>query len=576
LGIASYQRWSISPPLSPAERKLRFNGLDPLLAQILYNRGVEDEAQSRLFLDGQDDPKPTQQKYKLKDLDLAIRRIREALKKKEPIVVYGDFDADGVASTVLLVQTLEALGAHVRPYIPHRVDEGYGLNVEALQKLAQEGQRLIITVDCGIRSVEEVRIGQSLGLDFIITDHHSIGGEIPPALAVINPKQKDCPYPEKMLAGVGVAYRLAEALLKACAAQDKILIDLKLEDLLDLVAIGTVADLAPLNSLENRWLVRRGLEVIKRARRLGIMELLNVSGVDPDKVNAMTIGFSLGPRINAAGRLEHANTAYELLKTTQPETARDLARQLQKLNEKRQELTQEAQETARQLALAEGDTNLPLVFAAHSEFQSGIVGLVAGRLVEEFYRPAVVIKQGEDDSHGSCRSIPEFNITTALDECADLLLRHGGHAQAAGFSILNHNIPAFRAKLMHLAQQRLGGVKLEPLLTLDLKLWLSQATLELAKNLQRLEPMGHSNPPPIFMSERLRVLEARPVGKEHQHLKLRLADGPYSIDGIAFRRGDLVGELPPYVDVAYHLEVNTYKDKESPQMNIVDIRPAGS
>ncbi|MFP4322421.1 MAG: single-stranded-DNA-specific exonuclease RecJ [Anaerolineales bacterium] len=568
--IRTQKRWVLAPQLSLRERS-QFREMHPLIAQVLYNRGLTDYESALDFLKGRStlhDP------MRMKGMQQAIGRIRQAIRAREPIVVYGDFDADGVTSTVLLVQTLRGLGAIVKPYIPDRVDEGYGLNTPALLGLAAEGNKLIITVDCGTRSVEEVVAAQEVGLDIIITDHHSVGDDIPPALAVLNPKQADCKYPEDMLAGVGIAFKLAEGLIRVAKANDRSAPNITVEELLDLVALGTVADLAPLDRAENRTLVIAGLQQLNRAKRPGIYALLNVANVEPGKADATSIGFSLGPRINAAGRLGSAMTAYELLDTDNINRAMDLATQLQEINTRRQELTQRLQEEARSMALAEANGDLPLIFASAPHFTSGVVGLVAGRLVEEFYRPAIVVEQGEEESRGSCRSIEEFNITEALDQCADLLLRHGGHAQAAGFSILTENIPAFKQRLMNLARAQLVGQVLEPAVHIDAKMSLSQATLELARELEQLQPTGHANHSPVFMSERVRVLDYRAVGRDGKHLKLKLGDGPVHIDGIAFGQGDWSSDMPPYVDVAFHLEVNEWQGFIKPQVNVQDIRVA--
>jgi len=551
-----------------------YRDLNPVLAQVLYNRGIQDYETALAFVSRAE---VLHNPMQMKGMSVALARIRQAIRHKEPVVVYGDFDADGVTSTVLMVQTLEALGANVKPYIPHRVDEGYGLNTPALQQIAADGCKLVITVDCGVRSVEEVKAGNEAGLDIIITDHHSIGDEIPPALAVLNPKQSDCPYPEEMLAGVGIAFKLADALLRAETANGRNAPSITTQDLLDLVALGTVADLAPLDRLENRTLVQMGLRELNRARRPGIYALLNVAQIEPGAVGAMSIGFGLGPRINAAGRLGSALKAYDLLYTDNFDEATRLAEELQELNIERQELTQIAQEQARELAEAEDGADAPLIFAAHKEFRSGIVGLVAGRLVEEYYRPAVVVEIGEEgESRGSCRSIPEFNITEALDACTDLLLRHGGHAQAAGFTIKNENLSAFKERLMQIVREKRQQASTEPSVTIDASITLSQVTLELAQDLQKLEPTGQSNDLPLFTCGRLKVIDARTVGKDDSHLKLRLGDGPLNVDAIAFRQGEWLQRMPPYVDVVFHLEVNEWKGYVKPQLNIRDLKPAGS
>ncbi len=549
-----------------------------MLAQILYNRGLIDPDEAYDFIHADD---PTSGSLltlpgKKPSIDKGLARIRSAIKRKELICVYGDFDADGVTSTVLLIQALRALGANAHPYIPHRVDEGYGLNSEALLKLARRGVKLVITVDCGIRAVQEVEDGKAYGLDIIVTDHHSLGPEIPDAYAVINPKMVDCNYSENMLAGVGVAYRIAEALftIEARSGKNGSTPAFNVEDLLDLVAIGTVADLAPMNRRENRALVRRGLNVINRAQRPGLRALMNVATLKIGGIVAQNIGYGIGPRINAAGRLESAMIAYDLLSTLDESKADDLAVQLQGLNTQRQELTRAAQEMVRERI---GDSDgIPLIFASDRNFQPGIVGLVAGRLTEEFFRPAVVMEEGDLESRASCRSIPQFDITRALDECAALLVRHGGHAAAAGFTILNENIPAFREKLIEIARTQLDGQDLAPTLEIDMELDAAYVNLDLATELQALEPTGHENPAPVFVTRNLRVYDHRTVGRDDNHLKLRLSRrGGAPIDAIGFGMGEWAGQMPRYVDVAYQLEINEWNGSRSEQMNLLDIRAAG-
>ncbi len=564
------KRWLLAPK-APTELLRRYPGIGPLLAQILFNRGFEEPEAARRFLVAKNVINPWTD---MKGIHRAIARVRQAIKSGERIVVYGDFDADGVTSTVLLVKVLEAMHAHVMPYIPDRVDEGYGLNSQALRKLARDGAKLVITVDCGIRSVDEVEDGKAAGLDIIVTDHHSIGPQIPDAVAVLNPKQEGCKYAEDMLAGVGVAYKLAEGLLKV-AANDRQKPTIIPEVLLDLVAIGTVADLAPLDRPENRELVRRGLEHLNEARRPGVRALLEVAGVERGKVNAMTIGFALGPRINAAGRLESAMSAYNLLSATDPTQAVKWAEHLQKLNTQRQDITRETQAMIRARIEEADEKNLPLIFAGDSSFRPGIVGLVAGRLTEEFYRPTIVMELGEKESRASCRSIPDFDITHALDRCASLLVRHGGHAQAAGFTILNENIPVFKEKLLEIAYEELDGKELLPTLHIDVEADLNQLTEDVVEEIAQLEPTGHMNTTPVFMTHNVFALERRVVGKEGQHLKLKVARaGRPPIDAIGFNLGEWASNMPERIDVAYQLEMNEWNGHRSLQLNLQDIRPA--
>jgi single-stranded-DNA-specific exonuclease len=565
------KRWQVAPPAPPGY-KACFPHLHPIIVQVLYNRGLTDPPDVATFLGdegGESNP------FDLEGMHAAVTRLRQALRAGEPVAVYGDFDADGVTATVLLVQVLRALGGQVHPYIPHRVDEGYGLHKAALTRLAREGIHVVVTVDCGVRSLDEVAHANRLGLDVIVTDHHSVGGQLPEAVAVIDPKRTGSRYPFSELAGVGIAYRLAQALLRShhqtpITTQD---VRLEEEDLLDLVALGTVTDLVPLLD-ENRTLVRRGLARINRMERPGVEALCRQAGLKPGQVDTTAIGYALGPRLNAAGRMANAADAYQLLITTYPAEAERLAGNLDQMNRERQQLTLETQERARQLILDTAD-EAPLLFAADPDFQAGIVGLVASRLVEEFYRPATVVEVGKKFSRGSARSIPEFHITNALDECADLLVRYGGHAAAAGFTVANEHLSELAAKLRRLSAEQLAGVELAPVLSIDAESELSEVSWDLQENLAQLEPCGYANPQPLFLSRNVRVRSHRAVGSDGKHLKLALSDNRVTWDAIAFRQGEWAGKLPDCVDIVYHLEVNEWNDQRWLQLNVQDIRPVG-
>ncbi len=561
------KKWQIAPP-APASYLATFSQYPPLIAQLLFNRGITQPSAVEQFLQGDDvDYNP----FDMKGVNQAVTRLRRALRQEEPIAIYGDFDADGVTATALLVETLTALGGNVRAYIPHRVDEGYGLNLGALEKLAKAGVRLVVTVDCGIRSVKEVAYGVKQGLEIIITDHHSVGDQLPPALTAINPKQPDCPYPFKELAGVGIAFKLAQALLRShqrvpITSQAVRLVE---EDLLDLVALGTVADLVPLLD-ENRALVQKGLVKLNEPQRPGVLSLVQQSGLKLGKIDAEAISYGLGPRVNAAGRLAHAGTAYELLVTRYPGEADQLATELNRLNQQRQQVTRETQAEAMEKALADGD--VPLLFAASPNFIEGVVGLAAGRLAEEFYRPSVVARIGKTSCRGSARSIPEFHITKALDQCADLLVRYGGHAAAAGFTVSRKNLTPLANRLKRLAEKALAGQTLQPVVAIDAEVNLGQLNRHFYNWLIRLAPFGYANPPPLFASRRLRVVRARTVGVHQNHLKLYLSDGRITWDAIAFRQGDWFARLPTWIDVAYHFELNEWNNQERFQLNVQDIR----
>ncbi len=560
-------RWNLPHPVPDAYRA-HFPDLHPVVVQILYNR-ERDPEEARAFLErrpGPDNP------YALYGMNKAVDRIRWAIRRKEPIAVYGDFDADGVTATALLVITLRSMGADVRPYIPHRVEEGYGLNIPAIDELADAGARLLVTVDCGIRFPREIAHARRRGMDVIVTDHHLVGVEPLEAVAVVNPHQEECPYPYKGLAGVGLAYKLAQALLRANRQVPlRGGVPLDEEELLDLVALGTVADLAPLTG-ENRSLVSRGLERLNRTPRVGVEALIRQSGLRPGQVDTGHIGFALGPRLNAAGRIAHARTAYRLLTTDSSQEAEGLARELDELNQERQRLTREMQERARAVILEQKPLP-PLLFVASPEFPAGVVGLVASRLVEEFYRPAVMVEQGEEISKGSARSIPEFHITYALDECADLLIRHGGHAVAAGFAVPTRHLDELKRRLLDIAARELEGVELTPTLEIDVEVPLREVNGALWKALQALRPFGEGNPEPLLLSRNVRVERQRPVG-DGSHLKLTLSDKGVWWDGIAFRQGEWAGRLPERVDVVYYLRENEWNGQVRLQLEIQDLRPA--
>ena len=557
-------RWQIAPPIPPqAEEALK--AFPPVLRQLLYNRGYTTDEDARRYLRRK--PPFETDPFLLLDMDAAVDRILHAIKQGEPIAIYGDYDVDGVTSTALLVGFLRALGADARPYIPNRFDEGYGLNNAALDSLAEEGVRLVITVDCGVRSLEEAEHARALGLHLIVTDHHHPGETLPNAFAVINPKREGDPYPEKYLAGVGIAYKITQAISQRMEGRTP-----PVEANLDLVALGTVADLAPLVG-ENRALVQQGLRELRRGMRQGLRSLAGVADLTIERTTAMDIGFRLGPRLNAAGRVDEAMAAYSLLTARTPQEAGRLAQVLNAHNQHRQKLTREIQEKAEEIALEKGE--LPyILFAARPDFNAGVVGLAASRLVEKYYRPAIVGEQDEETTRCSCRSIPEFHITEALDACADLLVRHGGHAAAAGFTVRNENLPALIERLESIAEERLAEEDLRPTLVADMEIPLRALTPELLKHLQYLEPTGYGNLGATFVSRDVKVSYARTVGKENKHLKLKVTDGRITFDAIAFRMGHLREDLPPRVDLLYAFETNEWNGRVTLQLNVKDIQAA--
>ncbi len=544
--------------------------MNPLVRQVLYARGHTTPEAALAFLAGTPDhPNP----FDLPQMSALVDRLRRAIRQQEEIAIYGDYDVDGITALAVLAEALRALGARVRPYIPHRMNEEYGLNRQALAKLRQEGVRVVLTVDCGIRSAEEIEFGHSLGLDILVTDHHSVPEALPPARAVVNPKVPASRYPFRELAGVGVAYRVAQALLRVArrtAGRHEPPPAIAEEAFLDLVALGTVADVVPLLG-ENRNLVREGLVQLNRATRPGVVALCEAAGVAPGHIDSEQIAFGLAPRLNAAGRLDTALLAFELLTTADPVRARELAQALNGINAERQRLTEALHEQARESWLATAPDE-PLILVAGEGYHKGIVGLVASRLTEEFYRPALVIELDGDHCRGSARSIPEFNVTAALGECADLLQRYGGHAMAAGFTLEKANLGAFRERLLAVARERLAGVELLPSLPVDAVCPLSDASWDTMRAFDALRPFGQEHPVPLCASHDVVVRDARVVGQ--RHLRLAVSDGRVTWEAIAFRQAAALPDLPPRVDLAYNLDVNRWNGEARLQLIVRDIKPA--
>ncbi len=562
------KNWQIAP-LIPQDAKSQLSTFPPVLQQILYNRGYQNFKDARDYLEARlpDDTDP----FGILGMPEAVERIAWSLSHDEPVAVYGDYDVDGVTATALLLQDLTTRGAKVLGYIPNRFDEGYGLNIEALDNLHSQGIRLVITVDCGIRSIPEAKHAQRIGIDMIISDHHHPSGELPEAAAIINPKQSLDEYRYKELAGVGLAYKLAQALALKVGQSETFTPET--DPYLDLVALGTVADLAPLTS-ENRYLVRNGLESIRQPHRQGIMALIGVSGLQPNQITASQIGFVLGPRLNAAGRLESALDALNLMITSDVREAARLAQQLEIRNRERQQITTAIQQQAEQAVLAT-DPDAILFFAADPSYNPGVVGLAASKLSELYYRPAIVAHRGEEYTRGSCRSIPEFHITAALDQCADLLIHHGGHAAAAGFTIRNEDVPELVERLRQIAFAELGALDLRQKLPVDLEIPLSELKPELLRYLDWLQPTGYGNRQAYFVSRDLKPMGVRAIGRDSAHLKFSVTDGWITYDAIAFQQGFWYDQMPSQIDILYTFEVNEYNGRKTLQLNIKDIKPSG-
>lgn len=558
----SHSRWNLLPAI-PDNHSIAVSGFTPLLAQLLYNRGITEPSHLELFIAADDrlsgDP------LLMPGMHQAVARVYQALLGGESIAVYGDFDTDGITATALLVQGLSMLNANVVPYIPHRMTEGYGLKTAALEKLHRQGVSLVVTVDCGITGLREVKRAKRIGLDIVITDHHTPPEILPPAAAVVNPKLAGSAYPFSDLAGVGVAFKLLQALFRGVGKEER------LDELADLVALGTVADVVPLLD-ENRYLVNRGLKRLGASPRLGIREIVAQVGMSAGTIDSTGISWIIAPRLNAAGRLEHAMSSYRLLTTDSREEAQQLAAWLEKKNTERQRLTVRALAIAREQVLAQEIS--PILIVSHRDFPVGICGLVASRIAEEFYRPAVVIRTGEQMSSASCRSIPEFNMIHALNQYHSLFTHVGGHAQAAGFTMPTGNLPRLREALLQLAATQLEGVDLRPRLDIDAEVRLADVGGDAFLMMQKLAPFGRGNPVPVFLSRRVEVVDCRTMGESGEHLRLKLRQDGTLWDAVAFRLGTYYGECSSPLDVVYSLEIDRWGGEEIIRLNILDFTPA--
>ena len=555
-------RWRLMPPVP--DHYVAQTNWPRLICQLLYNRGLTKPSQLELFIKA--DQRLSGDPLMLPDMQPAVIRIYRAILAGENIAVYGDYDVDGITVTAILLRGLKELGGRVIPYIPHRLTEGHGLNITALKQLRQQGVSLVITVDCGVTDTIEVRKANKIGLDIIITDHHTPLTVMPEALAIVNPKRQDSLYPFSELAGAGVAYKLLQALYLHNGREKPV------EEVADMVALGTIADVAPLLG-ENRYLVKRGLEQINSTPRPGIEEIIEKTHLKRGYLDAENLSWVIVPRLNAAGRLDHAINSYKLLMTDLPEEAREISSWLEEKNSERQRLTKRILNHAREQVLTKGIG--PILIASDSSYHAGIAGLAAGRLNEEFYRPAVLIRTGMQSSSGSCRSIPEFNIILVLNQCRHLLSRFGGHSLAAGFTLPTRNLGKFIQTLSLMAEEELSDKELHPHLDIDAEMSLNKLgnAFEL---IQQLAPFGSGNPVPSFLSRRVKVVDCRSMGSQGEHLRLKLNQEHVTWDAVAFRQNTTPAEVPPYIDILYSLELDRWNGNENLRLNILDFRPAGT
>ncbi len=559
-----YKQWKIAHPSPEGRAQLERAGIPSLLACVLSARGVTEPEQAwKLLTPGEE---PLLDPMLLKDMDRAVLRVTRALKRGETIAVYGDYDVDGITATCLLTDCLTRLGGRVRSYIPDRLEEGYGLNQEAVLHLARQGVTLIITVDCGITAAREVEFARELGIDVVITDHHECKQAIPEAAAVVDPHRPDCPYPFKGLAGVGVALKLA----MAAAGPDRA--GLVFREYADLAAVGTVADVMPMTG-ENRTIVQTGLAALAHPRRVGLAQLMEEAGLGDKPVTSVSIGYTLAPRINAAGRMGQADLAAELLLTRDPGRAAALAQELCALNRERQTIECEIfQECVQRL---ERRPQSGVILLADEHWHQGVVGIVASRLTEKYSCPAFMVCLDQGMGKGSCRSWGGVNLFHLLTQCQDLLEGFGGHAMAAGFTVREENIPALDRRLRQLVLEEQAGEELPSLLDIDAAVLPQELTVEAVEALDALEPCGAGNPRPVLVLTGAHVISAAQVGRG-RHLKLRLEGRGVPLDAIFFSvDGSELGLTPGCrVDVAFYPQINDFRGVRSVQLQVVDLRHA--
>lgn len=539
-----------------------------VLSKLMVNRGIVDIEDVKRFLD----PKIENfiDPFMLNDMEKAVDRILKAIHKNESIWIYGDYDVDGVTSTSILILFLKSLCSKINFYIPERMTEGYGMNSTAIDYIKSQGGQLIISVDCGISSFEEAQHCKEIGVDLIITDHHSCSDELPEAVAVINPNRLDSNYPFRKLAGVGVALKLIQAIAL------KLDLNIDYNQILPIAAIGTVADVVSLTE-ENRIIVKNGLDIINKSDNLGIKALLEITGLNNKKITSGHIGFVIGPRINAIGRIGRAEQAVKLFITEDYLEAKNLAKTLDEENTIRQNIESNILMEAEEII--EKEINLEknkVIVIASENWHSGVIGIVSSRITEKYKRPSILIAVDGDEGRGSARSIPNFNLYDNLNKCKDLLLKFGGHSQAAGLTISKENISCFRKKINEIADEVLEEVDLIPEIIVDAEINEKEATIKTVMELEKLEPFGIDNPSPIFLLRDALVKEIRFVGKESKHLKMLIESRGKLIDVIGFSFKDNSKSLKAgqVINLIFTMSINEFCGQTNVQFVLREIVPS--
>jgi len=570
------KRWILrDPTLETAEEISSSLDLLPVVSRLLVNRKVEGVDEAEMFLRAKlsslHDP------FLISGMELAVDRILMAIENKESIWLFCDYDVDGVTSAAFLTHFFRDIGVTVGYYLPERMKEGYGLNEDAVISIRKQGASLMITADCGITAVREVELALSLGLDVIITDHHQVGSEgLPNAVAVLNPHQSNCEYPYRFLSGVGLAFKLAVAMRTALHknmgwSKDHLP---NMKRYLDLVALGTIADVAPLTG-ENHILVRHGLDVLATTDKAGLVALKAVSNVD-GRVNARSVGFALGPRLNAAGRLGKADNGFQLLTSIDLKKAKELAQELNVINQERKDIQELVQDEAEYLINREVNLEEDWVIVLASEnFHSGVIGIVASRVVEKYFRPVVLIALENSIGKGSGRSIPHFNLHRALTECASHLVQFGGHAYAAGLTINENNLDSFRKAINEVGRRILSDENLVPELFLDESLKISEIDETLYEQVTLLEPFGAENPPPIFLIQDVSIQGLKMIGRDESHVRFQAIQGDAGIDAVGFnlaKEFTSIDKKLDKVDLACEFQINDWDGRNKLELKVLDLR----
>jgi single-stranded-DNA-specific exonuclease len=591
------KNWRLKPKF-PQNFSEKFPEYIPLTAQLLYNRGITEKNQVGDFFNFDYD-KNLHDPFLMKDMKKAVKRILKAIQKKERIAIFGDYDVDGITSTAVLAKTLKLLRSEPEVYIPDRAKEGYGLNLKAIKYLKKQKNNLIITVDCGISDFEEIVLANQLGIEVIVTDHHCIPEKLPPALAILNPHLENCSYPFQDLAGVGVAFKLVQGLIRM--RHSDISFSEKNEGinnlnngfekwLLDLVALGTVADCVPLLG-ENRALVHYGLIVLNKTKNPGLKKLIEISRVSSRKkeggIVSEDISFILAPRLNVAGRMDHANLSFRLLMNEDETEIEKIVKELEKKNQERQKKTKEIIEEVKKRFYKKnsgkgGKKQDKIIFEADSQWPVGLVGLVAGRLSDEFSRPALIFSKGDKKSVGSGRSIPCFNLIEAVSHCKDSLSEFGGHSQAAGFTLLNNKLDDFYQAIKSIVEKKLKEKDLKPSLEIEAEAEGKDLNWDFFNQISKFAPFGQNNPTPLLLMKNLQIKEMRPVGNGEKHLKMKLlwkaSDGNHEkvFEAIGFNFGNCFFKLKEndFVDVVFELTSNLWNGYTSLQLKVIDLKRA--